>query len=54
MKLVLDTVSKPVTGKTAKRVLRSVDSGSHLLNSKGENFIAEVLKDMKSRKKKTR
>lgn len=47
MKLVLDTISAPATGSTARRIARAVDRGGSIVNAQGKAFIASLLSDLR-------
>jgi len=48
MKLRLDTISAPATGKQATRVLRAVKSGKPISTPQGQAFIATLVAEMKA------
>lgn len=54
MKLVLDTISSPATGATARRIARAVDRGGSVVNAKGKAFIASLLPELRTSGKTTR
>lgn len=54
MKLVLDTISSPATGSTARRIARAVDRGGSVVNAQGKAFIASLLTELRPAKKPAR
>jgi hypothetical protein len=54
MKIVLDTISSPATGSTARRIARAVDRGSSVVNAQGKAFIASLMADLRPGKKSAR
>gem|GEM_PF-3684152 len=53
MKLTLDTVSAPATGRRADQILRAVKQGKSVVNSKGKAFIKSLLADLRPRASKS-
>lgn len=46
MRFPIHTVSQPVTGKTARRLLRAVERGGCLVNAQGRAFIESLLPEL--------